>query len=207
MSWYDRYKEEKILINTSSTDGTEHNKFWAASWDETTGKVSVRWGRVGTKGQSKTHDKSGAYEAANFIEGKLREKRRKGYKETYQGKPITQAVLDRLNTEAAIVGTQNKCHDFKWVELSPTATGIDFHEISEDRLYDPACNPGILVVFETRKEYDNRTRFTFLFTLEETYDVRDAKRAADNQKVKTDHPLRKMVDKVEEAIGRSLATS
>ena len=201
MSWYDRYKEEKILIHQSE----EHNKFWAAGWDEQTNQVHVRWGRIGTKGQSKDHSFDSQYTAVRFIETKFSEKRRKGYTGKLNDTDITQAALDRLNAEAAIVGTQNKCHSFQWVELVTTGNAIDFHEINEDRLYDPACNPGILVVFETRKEIDNRDRFTFLFTLEKTYDVRDSKRATENILVGSGHPLRKMVDKVEEAIGRSLA--
>ena len=201
MSWYDHYKEERILIHA----GGVHNKFWAAGLDEQTNQVHVRWGRIGTKGQSKDHSFDGKYAAAHFIETKFCEKRRKGYTDKLHNVDITQAALDRLNTEAAIVGTQNKCHSFQWVELVASGNAIDFHEISEDRLYDPSCNPGILVVFETRKEIDNRDRFTFLFTLETTYDVRDSKRATEDMLVSSGHPLRKMVDKVEEAIGRSLA--
>ena len=201
MAWYDRYKEEKILIHQSE----EHNKFWAAGWDDQTNQVHVRWGRIGTKGQSKDHSFESQFEAVRFIETKFGEKRRKGYAGKLNGMDITQAALDRLNTEAAIVGTQNKCHSFKWVELVASGNTIDFHEINEDRLYDPSCNPGILVVFETRKEIDNRDRFTFLFTLETTYDVRDSNRATEDMLVSSGHPLRKMVDKVEEAIGRSLA--
>ena len=201
MAWYDRYKEEKILIHQSE----EHNKFWAAGWDDQTNQVHVRWGRIGTKGQSKDHSFESQFEAVRFIEKKFGEKRHKGYAGKLNGMDITQAALDRLNTEAAIVGTQNKCHSFKWVELVASGNTIDFHEINEDRLYDPSCNPGILVVFETRKEIDNRDRFTFLFTLETTYDVRDSNRATEDMLVSSGHPLRKMVDKVEEAIGRSLA--
>lgn len=203
MAWYDGYKDEKIVIHQSGA----HNKFWAAWWDETSNQVHVRWGRIGTKGQSKTHSKDSHWKAVRFIETKYGEKRRKGYSETLDGKPITQATLDRLNAEAAIVGTQNKCNDFKWVELTNNGGAVDFHEINEDRLYDPACNPGILVIFETRKEIDNRDTFTFLFTLEKTYDVRDSKRATSDMLVQAGHPLRKMVDKVEEAIGRSLQTT
>jgi predicted DNA-binding WGR domain protein len=200
--WYDSFKDEQIVIQQND----ESNKFWAAHWNDKTNQVFVRWGRLGTKGQSQVKSFPTQYSAVNFINTKFSEKQRKGYHNELHGKVITHAMLDRLHTEAAIVGTQNKCHDFKWVELTPNGSAIDFKEISEDRLYDPDCSPGILVVFETRKEIDNRDRFTFLFTLEQTYDVRDSKRAADNMLIKDGHPLRKMVVKVEEAIGRSLAT-
>jgi predicted DNA-binding WGR domain protein len=202
MSWYDQYKEERILVH----QGDEHNKFWAAWWDEQTDLVHVRWGRIGTKGQSKTHNKSGRYSSIRFIESKFDEKRRKGYTDKHNGKPITQATLDRLHTEAAVVGTQNKCHNFQWVEIETEAgEAVFFKNITEDRLYDPACNPAIVVDFETRKEIDGRTRFRFLFTLEKTYDILGhSQRATKNQLVLEKHPLRKMVDKVEEAIGRTL---
>jgi predicted DNA-binding WGR domain protein len=201
-SWYDQYKEEKILIH----QGDEHNKFWAAWWDEKTNKVHVRWGRIGTKGQSKVHDKGDRWSSARFIETKFGEKRRKGYTDQYNGKPITQATLDQLHTEAAIVGTQNKCHNFQWVEIEIEAgKAVYFKNISEDRLYDPECNPAIVVDFETRKDIGGRDRFRFLFTLEETYDILgNSQRATNDQLVGQAHPLRKMVDKVEEAIGRSL---
>ena len=203
--WYDRYKDEKILIH----QGAEHNKFWAASWDEQNNEVNVRWGRIGTKGQSQTKRFGGRYEAVNFIDNKYREKRRKGYTDQFNGKQITQSTLDRLNTEAAIVGTQNKCHDFKWVEIEIEAGGaVYFKEIPEERLYDPACHPAILVDFETRKDVGGRDRFRFLFTLEDTYDILgNSKRATKDQLVAAGHPLRKMVDKVEEAIGRSLSAA
>lgn len=205
MSWYDRYKDEKILIH----QGDEHNKFWAASWDDKTNEVNVRWGRLGTKGQSQTKKFGGNYAAVNFIDNKFREKRRKGYSDQFNGKPITQATMDRLHTEAAIVGTQNKCHDFKWVEIEMEAGGaVYFKEIPEERLYDPDCHPAILVDFETRKDVQGRDKFKFLFTLEETYDILGhSQRATADQLVGTGHPMRKMVDKVEEAIGRSLSAA
>ena len=203
--WYDRYKDEKILIQQEA----EHNKFWAAAWDEKNNEVNVRWGRIGTKGQSQVKRFSGRYEAVNFIDGKYREKRRKGYSDKFNGKDITQATLDRLNAEAAIVGTQNKCHDFKWVEIEIEAGGaVYFKEIPEERLYDPACHPAILVDFETRQDVGGRDHFRFLFTLEDTYDILgNSKRATKDQLVGASHPLRKMVDKVEEAIGRSLSAA
>ena len=202
-SWYDQYKEEKILIH----QGSEHNKFWAAWWDEKTNKVHVRWGRIGTKGQSKIHDKGDRWSSARFINTKFGEKTRKGYTDHFGGKPISQATLDRLNTEAAIVGTQNKCHDFQWVEIEIKAGGaVYFKVINEDRLYDPDCNPAIVVQFQTRKDIGGRDSFRFLFTLDGTYDILgNSQRATKTQLVEAGHPLHKMVEKVEESIGRSFA--
>jgi len=205
MSWADRYKEEKIVVQQAGN----HNKFWAAYWDETSGNVYVRWGRLGTKGQSQVKHFGSNYAAANFIDGKYHEKRRKGYRDTDEaGQKITHARFDEMCTEAAIVGTSNKCHKLQWVEL--TETGVNTYEftpINEDRLYAPDCNPGLLVELETKKEHDNRNRFKLLFTFEETFDVRDANRAAPNQLVDSSHPLHDMTEKVEEAIGRRLSAA
>ena len=204
MSWYDRYKEEKIVVQ----QGAGHNKFWAAHCDVMTNTVYVRWGRLGTKGQSQEKNFDSAYSAANFIDTKYYEKRRKGYRDTNEnGQKIDHARFEMMCTEAAIVGTQNKCHNMHWVELSATGDGFSYVEISDDRLYSPDCNPGLLVEFETKKEHDARNRFKFLFTFEETYDVRDAKRAIASQLVDSTHPLHKMVEKVEEAIGRKLSAT
>jgi predicted DNA-binding WGR domain protein len=203
MSWADRYKEEKIVVQQSGN----HNKFWAAYWDDSTGNVYIRWGRLGTKGQSQTKNFGSSYAAANFIDNKYHEKRRKGYRDRdEQGNQITHARFEEMCTEAAIVGSANKCHNMQWVELSETSPGVfGFAAIDEQRLYDPNCNPGLLVELETKKEHDNRNRFKLLFTFEETYDVRDANRAAANQKVEANHPLHDMTKKVEEAIGRRLS--
>ena len=147
----------------------------------------------------------------------------------YNGKEISRDILDRLHTEAAIVGTQNKCHDFKWVEVTSDPCDesiIIYKAITEDRLYDPECNPAILVDFETRKGIPTkmtlhgvefRTRFRFLFTLEKAYDIidtfglssfrpigNDFYRTSSSNLIGSNHPLKKMVDKVEEAIGQSL---
>tara|TARA_R110000868_G_scaffold115679_9_gene308795 strand:+ start:1679 stop:2299 length:621 start_codon:yes stop_codon:yes gene_type:complete len=205
MSWYDKYKGERILIQQSD----EHNKFWAASWDDKTNEVTVRWGRMGTKGQSQVKQFEASHSAVRFIDGKFHEKQRKGYSTTFNGKEITQAALDRLHTEAAIVGTQNKCHDFKWVEVNVESNGdVCFREIPEERLYSPECHPAILVNFETRKDVGGRDNFRFLFTLEDTYDVLGhSNKATRDQLVASSHPLRKMVDKVEEAIGRNLSSA
>ena len=204
MNWYGNYKEEKILIQQ---DGG-HNKFWSA-WCDENNQVHVRWGRIGTNGGSQTKDFPTCFAATRFIDGKFHEKQRKGYSTTFNGKEITQAALDRLHTEAAIVGTQNKCHDFKWVEINVEPNGdVYFREIPEERLYNPECHPAILVNLETRKDVGGRDQFLLLFTLEDTYDIPGyTNKATRSQLVSSDHPLRKMIDKVEEAIGRNLSST
>jgi len=200
--WQDRYKEEKIVVQQSGT----HNKFWAAWWDEKKKKVVVRWGRLGTKGQSKEHSHSDVYSASRFIDTKFREKRRKGYSENDdKGRKITQSIFEQMCIEAAIVGSQNKCHSFEWIELDGDGEIFEIKSVTEDRLLSPECNPGIVVEFETRKEHDNRDRFKFVFTFDRTYDVRDSKRLSSEMIVGSSHPLSGLTKKVEEAIGRKLS--
>lgn len=197
MSWYDRYKEEKILVH----QGAEHNKFWAAHYDDKTNEVHVRWGRIGTKGQSQTKKFGSQYQAVNFIDTKFREKCRKGYKDKIDGKPIDQGVFEKLAIEAAIVGTQNKCHEMQWVEIKDAANG-GFVHITEDRLFDPDCNPGLLVKIETRKEYDGDTSFRLLFSFDNCFKIgRNGMHA-----ITKSSDLYKMAQKVEEAIGRNLSS-
>lgn len=114
MAWYDAYKEEKIVVQQEGN----HNKFWAAHYDESTNTVYVRWGRFGTKGQSQEKKFGSISQAASFISDKYYEKKRKGYTDTdKQGNKIDHARFEMMCIEAAIVGTSNKCDALDWVEL------------------------------------------------------------------------------------------
>jgi len=199
MAWQDRYKEERIVVQQSAG----HNKFWAAHYDDSTGIAHIRWGRLGTKGQSQEKHFGSNYAAANFIDNKFYEKQRKGYTDKdAHGNKIDHARFEAMCIEAAIVGTSNKCHELQWVEF---ADDNSFTHIDEDRLFNPACNPGLLVNFETRIKYDGRNRFKFVFAADKTFDVQDANYIITRQIVTSSHPLYKLTQKVEEAIGRKLS--
>ncbi len=191
MAWYDKYKKETILIHQEA----EHNKFWSAQMDEKTFKVVIRWGRLGTKGQSQEKEFSAEYGAGQFIESKMSEKRRKGYR------PIEKKKFDELSIQSAIVGSSNKCRNFRWVEITDEAN-LKFQSISEDRLADPACNPGVFVEVETKKEYAGRTMFALLFTFEQVFDVTDGRNITLVTKAS---PIYDLTGKVEEALGRTLS--
>lgn len=197
MSWYDKYKEECILIQQEE----QHNKFWAGRLENKT--VYIRWGRLGTKGQSQEKEFAGEYAAANFLQTKFNEKKRKGYTDRHRGKQIDGPVLEKLAVEAAIVGTSNKCHDMQWVEIA-ASNPITFERISEERLFDPACTPGLLVSLETKKEYGGKTSFNLLFTGDAAY-VADAVKNAACAKIEKTDKLYELTKKVEEAVGRSLS--
>lgn len=204
MPWYDRYKQEKIVVQ----QGAGHNKFWAAHWDETTTTVHVRWGRLGTKGQ--TQDKKmGVHEASRFIDTKYAEKRRKGYTERYQGRVIDHTIFEKMATEAAIVGSSNKCHQMQWVEIvkndpttgKPAANGVTaLKPITDDRLSEPDCNPGLMVKLETKKQYGGNNKFDLLFTFDRAFHLV----GGGIYEITKSHALNELTAKVEEALGRSL---
>jgi predicted DNA-binding WGR domain protein len=209
MAWYDKFKEAKILIHQSSgKDGIEHNKFWSGYYDEKTGKVHLRWGRLGTKGQGKAKDFGSTYAAANFLNKKYREKQGKGYRETLEGKPIDKATLDRLHTEASIVGAGNKLTEFQWLEQVGEAVNSpmpEFIEINEDRLYDPACTPAIRISITTKKSYEGGNFFRLIFAADNTYCLMGGGAPYHCKIVDSTDPLHKLVEKVEEALGRRLS--
>lgn len=187
--WYDKYKQENILVQQEN----EHNKFWTSQMDEKTFKVVIRWGRLGTKGQSQEKEFSDSYGAINFIRGKMGEKTRKGYR------PIDKKKFDELCIQSAIVGSSNKCRQFQWVEIT-NPKELTFHKITEERLANPECNPGIYVEIETKKEYGGRTKFDLLFTFEQVFDLRP-----NPTLVTKTSPIHELTGKVEEALGRSLS--
>ena len=210
MAWWDRFKKETIVVH----QGDGHNKFWAAQLDTNTHTVSVRWGRIGTKGQSQTKGFGSEYQAANFIDSKLSEKRRKGYVSTYDGKPIDDAKLEELFIEAAIVGTSNKCHAMQWVEITQDdGTRIAFEKIDQARLMDPNCNPALVVEIETRKLYCGVDKFSILFTPDAAYfsnplggkGMMSPNFIVKSQRVTSSHEAAELTQKVEEAIGRKLS--
>lgn len=189
--WYDKFTKETILVY----DADNSNKFWAAQMDKKTFKVTIRWGRLGTKGQSQEKDFAGEYAAGRFIESKMGEKTRKGYR------PIEKKKFDELVIQSAIVGTSNKCRNFRWVEITDESN-LKFKTITEDRLADPACNPGVFVELETKKEYSGKTMFALLFTFDKVFDVTDGRNITLVTKAS---PIYELTGKVEEALGRTLS--
>lgn len=187
MSWYTKFKQEKVVIQQSG----KHNKFWRSKHNETDNSVTVSWGRLGTKGQSQVKQFDSEYSAINFIRGKISEKFRKGYEE------VDTATADRLSIEAAIVGSQNKCHKCEWVEIVENGT---YKTIDEQRLYHPDCNPGLLVSMQTKKEYDGKHDFDLLFGVEDCYLMTPFVW----KKVEPGTDIHKLTQSVQEAIGRNL---
>lgn len=211
-SYFDTYKQEKILINSDE----EHNKFWAARLDDKTNTVHIRWGRLGTKGQSQTKEfgvGGSSYRAINFMDSKFNEKRRKGYA------VVTSDEFNRKATEAAIIGSSNKCHAMNWKRInkvdSHVAGGytLAYDDIKIEELYDSNCVPGLLVALETRKE----DKISILLTVDRTYRLtggsvgafgtggfKGTSHLATGVEVKKGDDIYELVEKIQEAIGRSM---
>lgn len=195
MSWLDKFKQENIVIQQSGY----HNKFWMSQLDQKTFKVVIRWGRLGTKGQSQEKEFNAEYAALSFIRSKMDEKTRKGYQ------PISKKKFDELCIQAAVVGTSNKCHAFKWVEIKDDQQFVTADEL---RLSNPECNPGIYVEIGTKKNYNNKNHFKIVFTFDRVYVIEsgDSYLRAGGLVLKNNE-LYELTQKVEEAIGRSLSTT
>lgn len=215
MSWYDTFKEQQILINTSG----EHNKFWIAFIDDA-GDAHFKWGRIGTSGSSLVKNLHNKPAAASMIISKKSEKTRKGYvdyiidKMTCKKAKIDQMAFDKLALEAAIIGTQNKCESISWVDEKEPLIPID-----GDQLADPSCTPALLVKLQTKKKYYEFQRFSLLFngetcslvTRELTIPIVDEPcpeisliDPEDNSKISKSSDFGKLVSKLEESISRTL---
>lgn len=176
------FKEERILINSDE----EHNKFWAARQDPKTHTTYVRWGRLGTKGQSQTKSFSSEYAAESFLSTKYHEKKRKGYTE------VKTNEFNQRATEAAILGSANKCGFMEWAKLiSSNDEVLVVQPISIEELYKPDCIPVMMAGITTRKggEYE------LALALDKTYKVTGASYAYQKSRSRkvglnwTDFPL------------------
>ncbi|TSA86199.1 WGR domain-containing protein [Deinococcus detaillensis] len=88
----------KTYLELSDEVGSEH-KFYEVSVEETT--LTLRFGRIGTPGQTSTKGFATAEQAEAEAAKKIKEKVRKGYKEAVQGVRQKRSVVRREITETA----------------------------------------------------------------------------------------------------------
>lgn len=127
-------------------DSEKHNKVWSAELTNN-GVITVetKWGRLGTKGQSKTETFYSEYEAKHAIEKKRNEKERKGYFE------IDEAEYRLKHLEAEIVGSECKIIDLHFVELTGETEGkTQYRVVHPTNLSDPSCTPQVLCTLQLR---------------------------------------------------------
>jgi predicted DNA-binding WGR domain protein len=109
---------KEIYHNTSENS----NKFWAYEID---GKsVTITWGRVGLEGESQQKSFDSSYDLDAFVQKKIREKEKKGYKK------ITEQKLKKETKTADALGSQNKIQRMLWVSRKDK-------KLSQIDAYDP----------------------------------------------------------------------
>lgn len=90
--------EEKIYLELSEADGGSH-KFYEVTINET--EVTIRYGRIGDRGQTQTKTYPTAVKAKADADKKINEKLRKGYERAVQGVRQKRAVTRRQITSQA----------------------------------------------------------------------------------------------------------
>ena len=172
---------KRIIVNTSAGS----NKYWMLLPHPTIPAVyKCRNGRLGTNGQAQKDLYS--YEAHNKLYTKISE----GYRE------VNEREFERLNTQAAIVGSTNKCDTLQWVERR----GDVYHAVSDEHLADPSYDPILLVHVTTRQEIDGKTEFWLLFTPEASFELQSLPWPL--TLVPVTGKLAKLTARVEDAMGR-----
>ena len=115
-------------------DRGKHNKFWSYETDSNH-NVTVSWGRLGTKGQSKTFEFDSSWAAQGFAEKKVHEKKRKGYRE------VDAEVFGLKQVQAELIGAGCKIEELTFVKKLETDKNI-YQSVSEtSALADPSYEP------------------------------------------------------------------
>jgi len=110
---------EVIYTNTEGNS----NKFWSYEIDSNH-TTTIKWGRVGSTNSQQVKKFSSSYAAQNFIDSKIAEKTKKGYKK------VTKAKLNEEVKTANALGVQNKIKRLLFV-------GKKDKELNQLDKYDP----------------------------------------------------------------------
>jgi len=109
---------EVIYINNEN----QSNKFWSYSVSGTT--VTCKWGRVGNEPDKVVKKFSSSYEVDKFVNQKIKEKEKKGYK------LVSKEKLEEEKTTAKELGTRNKIKTMLFCSKNG-------NKITELNAYDP----------------------------------------------------------------------
>jgi len=85
------------------------NKFW--SYEIRGNSVYVKWGRMGGSSQDQTQAFGSSYERDKFIDSKVKEKTRKGYRQ------VDDKELKKEEKVANLLGHTHKISKMEWVDL------------------------------------------------------------------------------------------
>lgn len=108
----------------------QHNKFWNYTIDGNS--VNIEYGRVGGSKQTDSKSFGSVYELNAFVQKKVREKEKKGYKEVSEEKLIKESNI------AQNLGTQNKICEMNFVKYN-----VNDNSLYELNSYDE--NESILI--------------------------------------------------------------
>ena len=117
-------------------DKGKHNKFWSYEIDDKN-NVVIRWGRMGTKGQSKAYAFNSKWDADHFVDKKIGEKIRKGYKK------VETEEFDLKKLQAELVGAGCKIEELCFVKKLHKIDNRNLYETvkEESALADPEYDP------------------------------------------------------------------
>lgn len=114
----------------------KHNKFWSYEINDATYDVTVKWGRLGTKGQTKVYKFVSLWAAQSFADKKVREKQRKGYTE------VEAETFDLKQMQAELVGAGCKIEELTFVKKIKDAEHNLYRTLKEESaLADPKYMP------------------------------------------------------------------
>lgn len=146
-------KDQVKLLHTSG----KHYKFWSYSINQDH-TVVCTWGRLGTKGQSKTYTHHSRWDAEEYASGKLSEKFRKGYKE------VDQESWELEHLRGEIVGAGAKIKNLGFVKEE----GPHWIFVGAEEMYNPKYVPQVFCELELT---GNRGSHALMIDVDDVYEV------------------------------------
>lgn len=126
-----------------------HNKFYIIERSGTS--VTTVNGRLGTGGTVRVEQCSDQWDAESYANRKHHDRLNHNYE------VVALDEFKKAQTEAAIVGSANKCSKIEWL-----ITNKGDKIATDSEMQDPANKVALHVVVETRKKYDGENDFEFI---------------------------------------------
>jgi predicted DNA-binding WGR domain protein len=193
------------------TDG-KHNKFWTFSVSSD-GELTIRYGRIGTKGQTRTSQHGSSMYASSIGTRKMQDKiLEKDYRR------VTQREYDILLLQAHLLGNGNKFEFASLVVLNKDHDHLV--EITPEEAVDPKHKPSMVVSFRLRDRRGSTEPFTVWFADDDAFELSGDKRVTmrsswtvagklcyplrGNRRITEGHRLYSLTEKLAEVIGRTV---
>lgn len=125
--------------------------------------VTKKWGRIGSKGQSKTEVFNSQYSADLCRTNILLDKNYEGYK------AVTDEEFKELTILAQIIGLKNKVIGYFWAKrVKNELFGNVWIKATHTELSDPEAYPGFVISYVNNKD---NAQNTVVFTSDGTYEL------------------------------------